>query len=209
MNETQYVTTKEKIINVSIDLFAEKGFKDVSVREIAAAVGIKASSLYKHYANKEEILESIFLLFKEKVGQANFPEEEIRQYIQAVTPETYLNESFNQFKKIMWSPLAIKIAKIITKEQQRNHSVKAFFIQEIIEKPTQTMQSVFDMMIANGSIPVTNTQILAEEYCSYIICLFFEQNLLQEGPNLKEIDTKMKQHNQFYACNILKMKEGN
>lgn len=42
------MTTKERILKESLTLFSEKGYSDVSVGEIAGAVGIKAPSLYKH-----------------------------------------------------------------------------------------------------------------------------------------------------------------
>ena len=43
-NETKK-PTKEKIFDVSIDLFSQKGFDAVSVREIAREVGIRESSI--------------------------------------------------------------------------------------------------------------------------------------------------------------------
>ena len=46
------MTTKEKILNVSLILFSEKGYSDVFVGDIAAAVVIKALSLYKHFKGK-------------------------------------------------------------------------------------------------------------------------------------------------------------
>ena len=52
------ITTKERILKESLTLFSEKGYSDVSVGEIARAVGIKAPSLYKHYKNKQEIFDS-------------------------------------------------------------------------------------------------------------------------------------------------------
>jgi AcrR family transcriptional regulator len=209
MDIKQDLTTREKILDVSIDLFAQKGFRDISVREIAKAVGIKASSLYKHYENKEDILESIFTLFREKIVQTSYPKEELRRYINAVPPMQYLDESFQLFKQVMWSPLTLKIAKIITIEQQRNQSVRKFFVQELIEKPNETLRYVFDLMVENGSIHPLDTRVLAEEYNSYIIFLFFEQNFLHESINLDEIERKMKQHNEFYAHNILNGKGAN
>ena len=207
MNDMQEMPTKEKILQVSIDLFAEKGYKEISVREIAKAVGIKASSLYKHYENKEDILESIFALFKEKMMQANFPQEELKQYVNSVSPATYFYESFALFKKIMWAPLFVKIARIITIEQQRSQSVRKFFLKELIEKPIQTLQTVLDIMMENGSIGPVDSRVAAEEYASYIVYLFFEQNFLKDHLSLEDIDKKMMQHNDFFVNVVLKKKE--
>jgi len=45
--------TKETILFESLKLFADKGYDGVTVRDIAAEVGIKQSSLYKHYKKKK------------------------------------------------------------------------------------------------------------------------------------------------------------
>jgi len=59
MNVTGEITTKERIFEAAIDLFAQNGFDATSMREIAEAVGIKKASLYSHYKSKDEILEKI------------------------------------------------------------------------------------------------------------------------------------------------------
>lgn len=40
--------TKDRILSAAVRLFARDGYEAVSVGQIAAAVGIKAPSLYKH-----------------------------------------------------------------------------------------------------------------------------------------------------------------
>lgn len=46
------MTTKEKIVYQSLGLFSQKGYDGVSMRENAAAVGIKGASLYNHFSGK-------------------------------------------------------------------------------------------------------------------------------------------------------------
>ena len=48
--------TKQKILVCAVDLFVSKGYTETSIREIAAAVGIKPASLYNHFSSKEDIL---------------------------------------------------------------------------------------------------------------------------------------------------------
>lgn len=48
---------RDQIVAIAMDLFAEKGFQPVSVREIAEQAGILSGSLYTHVASKHELLE--------------------------------------------------------------------------------------------------------------------------------------------------------
>ena len=208
MVQAQDTPTREKILEAAINLFSENGYSDITVREIAQAVGIKASSLYKHFECKEDILQSIFDLFQGKMRSTEFSREQLEEYVHSVSPEKYLYEAFELFKNVMWSPLTLKIAKIITMEQGRNRSVRQFFIQELIQKPTRTLQCVFEIMMERGVMERKDARILAEEYTAYVIFLYFEQNFLKETPDLPEIEQKMKQHNDFYAQYLLTRKEG-
>ena len=54
------MTTKEKIKQIGFDLFAEKGYSDTSMNEIAEAVGIKKASMYAHFIGKEELFLAIY-----------------------------------------------------------------------------------------------------------------------------------------------------
>lgn len=53
-------STKQRILEETLKLFAQKGYEGVSMREIAAAVGIKGASIYNHFRGKEEIFQGIF-----------------------------------------------------------------------------------------------------------------------------------------------------
>ena len=54
--------TKDRIVEVAIWLFNEKGTKAVTTNHIAAAVGISPGNLYYHFRNKEDIIRAAFLM---------------------------------------------------------------------------------------------------------------------------------------------------
>ena len=53
------MTTKERIVETALELFSQRGYDGVSVRDIARAVGIRESSLYNHFENKQAIFDGI------------------------------------------------------------------------------------------------------------------------------------------------------
>ena len=58
MKSLYHTLTKkqQKIFDVSVDLFYQKGYAETSVRDIAEVLDIQAASLYAHISSKEQIL---------------------------------------------------------------------------------------------------------------------------------------------------------
>jgi AcrR family transcriptional regulator len=56
---TQGAQTRERLRQLALDLFWEKGYRKTSTRDLAAALGVKQASLYYHVKNKEELLYDI------------------------------------------------------------------------------------------------------------------------------------------------------
>ncbi len=53
-------SARQRILDATAELVLEHGVAGVAQRQIAEQVGIKAASLYHHFANKNEIVEAVF-----------------------------------------------------------------------------------------------------------------------------------------------------
>ncbi len=58
--DTRRTDTREQIRAVALELFAERGYDAVSLREIAERLGVTKAAVYYHFRTKEEILASLF-----------------------------------------------------------------------------------------------------------------------------------------------------
>ncbi|KQC32857.1 TetR family transcriptional regulator [Nonlabens sp. YIK11] len=54
-------TRKKQIVRTAAQLFKQRGYSAVTMRDLAAAMDIKAASLYNHISGKQEILEQLIL----------------------------------------------------------------------------------------------------------------------------------------------------
>ncbi len=62
---------RELILAESISLFSARGFREVTIDEIAAAAGIPASGVYRHFESKAAILSAAFWRASDRVSSAN------------------------------------------------------------------------------------------------------------------------------------------
>jgi AcrR family transcriptional regulator len=54
-------STRERILEIALDLFIEKGYDKTSLREIADRLGFTKAALYYHFASKGDILMALHL----------------------------------------------------------------------------------------------------------------------------------------------------
>lgn len=53
--------TRERILDVALDLFVEKGYDKTSLREIAERMGFTKAALYYHFASKSDLLMALHM----------------------------------------------------------------------------------------------------------------------------------------------------
>ena len=50
---------RKELLNKSFELFAEKGYSSVTMREIALGIGVSTGTLYHYFSNKESLFEQL------------------------------------------------------------------------------------------------------------------------------------------------------
>lgn len=76
-------TTRENITDVAIDLFAARGFGDVSVDDVAQAAGIARRTLFRYYASKNAI----------PWGDFDAHLQQLRELLDRVDPQASLGDA--------------------------------------------------------------------------------------------------------------------
>lgn len=58
---------REELLVIAAELFAERGFRNTTVRDIADAAGILSGSLYHHFDSKESMVDEILSTFQDEL----------------------------------------------------------------------------------------------------------------------------------------------
>lgn len=143
-------TTKERILETALELFAEKGYLGTSMRDIAQRLGITKGALYKHYAGKQEILDSIVERMNrmdyERAAEYEMPETQPDGFAEAYlhTPiEKIRTYSMAQFDHWTKDPFASNFRKMLTLEQYRDPKLKQLYHDYLATGPTEYMAAIF------------------------------------------------------------------
>lgn len=177
--------TKEDILNQSINLFAQKGYNAVSVREIASAVGIKESSIYNHYKSKQEILDTIFNYLTEEMT----PDAETDQKTTALIAENL--EQFYQvgssyYQEKLKNQKTVKTLRILFIELYHNDMVKQYMQNVFLNPPVNAWTELFTKMMETNQIKKTNPEKLAKLFFLHGIEQLFEIFLIYYPNNIEK-----------------------
>lgn len=64
MPEPMTATRRDEILRIAGELFATKGYRNTTVRDIADAAGILSGSLYHHFDSKESMVDELLQTFQ-------------------------------------------------------------------------------------------------------------------------------------------------
>lgn len=194
-------TTKEKILDTAMDLFSQKGFSGVSIRDITNEVGIKESSLYNHFKNKDEILETILAIFKSEFSKTTPPLDQLDSILANVEMSDFLIRGFEKFKEHMSSDLNEKCWRIVTNEQYRLPAARKILLEDVIQHTLEFVETMFVKLSELNKIKDSySPESLAVEYQYPMFSMLTEYNLLRfDQKDTTEIEAKMMRHIQFFA----------
>jgi AcrR family transcriptional regulator len=200
------ISTKEKIFHVAIDLFSQRGFDGVSIREIAREVGIRESSIYNHYESKDAIMENIFEYFKGELTKMRPPETRDQEEMNKITPEIFRQRAHRTLN-IFNDPKMEKIFRIISNEQFRDERAKKIVLEYLIHEPYSFSKKVIEIMVSNGIIDKVDPNVKAMEFQYPIYSLYLENLLLRSDGSDTSLNEKLIEDHLDHFVNSLKKEQ--
>jgi len=80
VSEKEKAKTRVKILNASVDVIIEKGFKSASMREIARSAGVGDATIYNYFPSKEKLLYGYCEYIQQQVMESLQSIEDFHEY---------------------------------------------------------------------------------------------------------------------------------
>ncbi len=169
--------TKEKILDVSLDLFSKRGFTAVSIRDICKQVQIKESSIYYHFKNKQAIFDEILNRFQKKANNMMEQFSSSLDSCQENLRDNFYMEVCNHFfVDYLMDEFCNKVIRLMSIEQHNSEEVKKIYDYWVFTCPLNFQSSIFQMLMDKQLIQKEDTEYFAIQY--YAPVFLFAQKWL-------------------------------
>ena len=155
------MSTKQKILDEALTLFAEKGYDGTGVDLIAERVGIKGPSLYKHYKGKEEILNALIDAAEERYEEYFGSEKHIGKLPQS--REEFIKVTMERISFTMRDPVIRKTRMLLVQEQFRNERISEVTTRHQLDGIQRMFAKIIKGMMDEGIVKNDDPELLAVE----------------------------------------------
>ena len=142
------IDTKTQIFNTAMRLFATSGVENVSMRDIARTVGIKAASIYNHYISKEQIVEACYDFYIKYHDSTRLSEEQYTKVLQKGTKEEIVSVPNNQFPEELEENLIYAMTVLFSRMYTDTKAIEKY--TKMIDHSLQFLKRFFELGIKLG-----------------------------------------------------------
>ena len=155
------MSTKDKILDAALTLFAENGYNGTSVEQIAKAVGIKAPSLYKHYKGKEDILNALIDSAEVRYEEMFGSERNIGKIPES--REEFIEMTMGRISFTMRDPIIRKTRMFLVQEQFRDERTSEVTTRHQLDGIQGMFARILKGMMGKGLVKEDDPTLLSAE----------------------------------------------
>ncbi len=136
------VDTRQRILDIALDLFTSQGYDKTSLRQIAERLGFSKAAIYYHFASKGDILMALHLQMHDFIRDALATFEENRE-----TPQA-------------WAHMLHRLIDLVLRHRalfmfhERNQAAIEELHRNHHEADHEDLQVRLQALLADGSIPL-------------------------------------------------------
>ena len=159
--------TKLKIFKAAVEMFAHSSFFNISMRDIANAVGIKPASIYNHFDSKDELLKAIFAFYDYTAARHTPDLDKLMSLAEKLRPHDVLMKSDMRFGPELqpWMDRILIIAATLDRSDPR---AGALLAKWLIEVPRNNIGAVLQRLIALKRVAPLDINTFLMLYTNYM-----------------------------------------
>ena len=199
--------TKKRILDVALTLFAERGYGNVYVGQIAQEVGIKAPSLYKHYKSKQDIFDAILQEMKQRydaqANSLNMHGSDVHMDVGVfldVTEDKLIEMGIGLFTYFLHDEYVCRFRKMLTIEQFHDSELSQLYATQYVDAPLSYQSAMLTMLGMAGVLKTEEADVMALQFYAplYLLLTMCDRQPERETEALQMLEKHIRQFNRIY-----------
>ena len=165
-------------MDVALHMFSERGYEAVSIRDICGEVGIKESTLYYHFKNKKDILDSLVEKFRahidgllshvDEIGAVQEGADRTGDDASLQIMDSYMMDSY------LFDPFCNLMLRLMMIEQFHNEEIRALYEKTLFTDPYEIQMGIFRKLATAGVFTGQQAESIVKEVHAYMTMLTFK-----------------------------------
>lgn len=164
--------TKQRILDEALAMFAERGYEGTNMRELAQTLGLGKSALYKHYASKEDIWNSMLDQIEARYSASIGSNDNLPPVPDSL--DGLVEMSMGMIDFTIHDEQLILVRRVLLMEQFRDERAKALTADHFLSRLERIFAYVFEGMMEAGLLKRADPTLLALAYTAPVSALIQE-----------------------------------
>ena len=161
--------TKLLICERALEVFAEKGYAAATMRDVAAAVGMRDASLYSHYPSKQAIFDAAVEHQLDRLTQAlrsrhalAHPADDASAYL---TDGTALTEVvLASYEPLFADADIVRLRHVLESARHADPRCDELYRTVFVERPLELQRAIFSRLVDAGLFSPCDVDLAARQF---------------------------------------------
>ena len=188
-DDRQSTRKRKAIVEAATSTFLQKGYLGTSMDEIAALAGVSKQTVYKHFADKEQLF---FQVVTTTVNEASDPVyAEVLQLRDSGDLEADLRDLARRQLTLVLQPKLMQLRRLVIAESSRFPELGGAFYERGPGRTIAALAATFERLAACGVLAVEDANLAASQFNWLVMSAPLNQAMLlgrDDGMSKRELD---------------------
>lgn len=164
--------TKQRILDEALVMFAQRGYEGTNMRELAQTLGFGKSALYKHFASKEDIWNSMLDQVEARYSEGFGSDENLPSIPNSC--DELMTISMKMIDFTVHDEQLVLVRRLLLMEQFHDERAKSLAAEHFLNRLLRIFLHVFQGMIDKGLLKQDDPALLALAYTAPVSSLILQ-----------------------------------
>lgn len=166
--------TKKRISKVALILFSVRGYHAVSIRDIGRQAGVKESTIYYYFKNKDDVFQSLLSNIRSQIEERKSSFQEKFDQVRRIEKDPLISVAVDFMDGFLLHDDIYPFIQMLLIERHTNIGADQLFRELMFGAPEEQYKKIFTLMAQRGFFHAVDPALLAFEFHSIVTYVFFK-----------------------------------